>query len=106
MEHKVRNFGTKVVVYILAASISPGELVKCRIMGLLLDLLNRSLNFKMSPKVPGWHSQLSVGLLILVQVTVSGLETEPLVRLHTQHGICLRFSLFLTLCSYSLSLSK
>ena len=36
------------------------------------------------PGAPGWLSQLSVRVLVLAQVMVSGLRIEPQVRLHAQ----------------------
>ena len=51
-------------------------------------------------RVPEWLSWLRVQLLISGQATVSGLWDggEPHVGLHFQFRICLRFSLFLSLC--------
>ena len=50
-------------------------------------------------QAPGWLGQLSVQLVISAQVMISGCEIEPHIGLCTEHGICLRFSLSLSLCN-------
>ena len=60
--------------------------------------LKNSKKQKQNRGVLGWLSQLSVRLLISVQVVTSGRGIEPCTGLHTQHRVCLRVSLFLSRC--------
>lgn len=54
--------------------------------------------------VPGWPSWLSVQLLVSTQVVVLGSDFQPcnVIRLCAQRGVCLRFSLPLSPCTFSL----
>jgi len=53
---------------------------------------------KVALRAPGCLSQLSVRLLILAQALISGSWDRALVGLRAGHGVCLGFSLSLSLC--------
>ena len=75
------------------------------------DLMCGYRNYLESSGMPGWLHQLSVQLLILVQVMISRFVSgAPHQSLHWQRGACLGFSLCLSpvcvhMCVHSLSLS-